>query len=222
MIITDINEELDKISSLIKSAESEMVNRDHMVTLSDVLHRIETVRGLAMEQHVLINARLNVSSSTNRMSYADAVKKPDETTTVLVYPKSDDAAAESCDTLASLKQQLNPAKLLINIERTRYIRNAGVAITLSNKEDAKKFTSQLKPEQYECKMRSKRNPFVKLHGVSIDTVDSDIKSAVLRARNTIHGEDDQQLLKKIKIIRRGKIREREDVVNVFILLEPAL
>lgn len=222
-IIDEIREKIANLEHIV----GKIASGDHMVVTvgKDSLTLLSDIRTLCEEQNAIINARLNIPVLNRQMTYAEAIKKTPESTTVLVYPKEDtDKENSSSDqTLANLKKQLNPIELSIDVEKTRFIRNAGVAVTVSNKKDAEKLSSTLKRCQYDCKIQNKRNPFVKLHGVSTETTDRDIQRAIVRASCDFLDDDDVSVQENnVRIIRRGKYRDRNDISNVFLQVQPSV
>lgn len=214
-ILDEIRDEIVEIRALFNKACSFGDHSDIMAVAEDRLNHVLT---LATEQNALINARLHISTTyDNRPTYAAIVKKPSETTTVLIYPKDD--SSHSAKTMSDLKLKLDPVKLCIEVDKTRFIKHAGVAITLNSKEQAETLKNQISTEDFDCVIKKKRNPFIKLHGVTSSTNNEDIINAISRSINVPKNFTDEEQKSVAKIIRRTKIHSREDSANVTVQVD---
>lgn len=162
MIINEINAELDKIRSLIGKVD---INGDQHNITADIITAISIVREFAGEQHVLLNARLQISQKAQ--SYADVVKKrtvlppKGHKSVVAVVVKSKSKEATSEQTMSDLKKSINPASLGINVASVKRITNGAVVVALKDKCSADHLRSAINEQNsLDCHAVKKQNPYI--------------------------------------------------------------
>lgn len=192
MIYDEINEEINEIVRLINKAEVEDDDGDHMVIMCAIKQKVEQIRVLSREQHVLLNARLTVTASTSSTtpSYADILKKSVSTNgkplssshfnqpyTVLV--KSSKPCCDSKATLQELKKKIDPSKIGVQIGRIRNSARGTIAISVSNKNSATLLQQAISEhEEFECKEAKKNHPYLRVLNVPSEVKTEEILSAI--------------------------------------------
>lgn len=184
MIITELNLELDKIRSLID--EFATSGDQHHIT-NEIINSLSNVRKMAEEQHLLINARLNIDRPSR--SYAEAAKKGivlppkghQNLVTVIVKSKSKEATGDQ--TLANLKCSIDPASLGIKVAAVKNTRSGAIAIALKDNCSAACLRAAvLQQESLDCHEIKKRNPYIRVQYVPED-ISNEAISAVLQKNN---------------------------------------
>lgn len=210
-IIDEIYSKIDQISCLFEKTEI----RDRSASTLCATELLSELRTLCTEQHILLNSRLNITSKLSNPSYAEVVRGSCDSTTVLIYPKND--VSDSTETMEELKKQLNPDDLSLCVQKTRMIKNSGVAVTVANRTQAEQLLTTANQGQFKCKVQSKRHPFIKIHSISNTTSDIEISTAISKQTAESCSNSDAQ---KIKIVRRSKVYNREQADNVFVQVDP--
>lgn len=186
-ILDQIRLEISEIRALVGKT---CTSGDHALITAGIEDRLQQVLVLATEQNMLINARINIVR-TATASYADAVKTPgsNSTSTVpkhqhssagetfILYPTED--TGSSSKTFEVLKKKINAKEMKINVEKVKFIRNSGLAVSVVDKSSAKllrKAVNEL-PE-FSIKKAMQSHPFVKVIGVANDILDEEIIGAI--------------------------------------------
>lgn len=192
MIFEQIKTEISEISSLVDQLGSKSGNRDRVAITADIQRRLKQIEVLSTEQHVLINARLLLTSpdTTSNGTYADVVKrsnhtdgkffnamKTNQTFTVLVQSKLKDQ--NSTKTITDLKRKIDPTNIGVTISKIKHISNGGIAISVPDKQSAKKLQEAIsKQSGFEAKQAKKSNPYIKLLNVPSEITTEEVISLI--------------------------------------------
>lgn len=187
MILIDcIRHEIDGILSLLNESVEE---GDRLEIKNKIESKLQQVLTLSTEQHVLLNARLNIGTSKNP-TYAEILRtgqpngptiakkhsnKPPET--MLIYPSND--SDDSAKTFNDLKKKVNVKDLNISVQQVKHIRRGGVAVSLNDKSSSKTLRKALHQlDGFIIKKPIRNNPYIKVLGVPADITNDIILEAL--------------------------------------------
>ncbi|CAH1974120.1 unnamed protein product [Acanthoscelides obtectus] len=130
--------------------------------------------------------------------YSDVLKKRCEEV-IVIKPK--DKTQDSSKTKKVVEEKINPAEIGVGVSRVKYVKEGGIAISCTKKEDITNISENIKEKldkEYEINIPKKKNPKIKVISIQqkyIETPDTLIETII--KQNGISTAEDERVLKII-------------------------
>lgn len=187
MIISDINREIDEINEYLSECAKTRGQQEIAKVLTT---KLEKIRQLTNEQHLLLNARLSIeqpSQPSNCASYAQAVKSKitglsssfntqPVKYTCFIAPKN---TSHDFDPVKELKNNVNALDLDIRVNRLKSTKSGTIILDLADKSSLEKLENALSgSDSLRLKKQTKIDPYVKLMNITEDLSDETVLNVI--------------------------------------------
>lgn len=154
--------------------------------------------------------RVPYSEITQRKKHEDPVKKNEEV--IVVKPK--DKQQDSLTTKKAIERQINPSSIGAEVSRVKFVRDGGIAISCTKKDDIKNISHNIRDKmstEYDIELPEKKNPKIKIINIEKHLVeDHDVLIETIILQNRLKTEEDKLL--KILHCYEDKRRKTETVI----------
>lgn len=179
-----------------------------LLLMEDVKKQLEYVKN----QNSQITPPLPTMSTKK---YSEVVRKTQEEV-IVVIPK--DKKQDSTTTKKDIEEQIDPSTIGAQVSRVKYIRDGGVAISCTKREDINKISQNITQKmnnKYEIKVPEKKNPKLKIINLEKKmTENQDILLENIVLQNGITTDEGNKSMKVIKIYEDKRKKSNTVILEV--------
>lgn len=191
----------------------------------DVLKKVPSLIVLMEE----VQKQLTIANRTNttrvplplpqtprQMQYNEAVKKKVVEEVIVIKPK--DKTQDSLKTKKTIEEKINPTAIGAGVSRVKYVRDGGIAISCTKKEDIKNLSENIKKKlskEYEINIPQKKNPKLKVVNIETKLIENpETLIETIIKQNSINTEEDTRVLKILNAYEDKKRKTGTIIVEV--------
>lgn len=156
----------------------------------------------------------NNNKTTEKPKYADILKNK-TSPAVIIHPK--DPNQDYSKTKSDLLEKVNPASSNINLSKVVSVKNGGLLISCSSKDDNEKFKQMVQknlPDSYVIKTFSGVNPRVRVVGISSNYQVDELLDCILKCNSSIFSTDSE-----CKVIKFSPTKKNKDVFQATLQID---